>query len=61
MVKRKKRLGRGIKSLEKQIALHKDKRKKALAEGRLELVEYYSREIQARGRDVNKKKRLKNK
>lgn len=57
MVKRKKRLKKGIKSLEKQISIHKDKKEKALKEGKLERVGYYAKEIRAKEKDRDKKER----
>jgi hypothetical protein len=56
MVKRKKRLERGIKSLERQINLHLEKRKRAVEEGKIELAEYYSGEIERFQKDKAKKK-----
>ncbi len=58
MVKRRKRLKRGIASLEKQINLHKDKKDKAEEAGKEELVEYYTREIEAREETKREKERL---
>ncbi len=46
-MKRKKRLKKGIASLEKQIALHEEKKKLAGELGQEELVEYYDKEIKA--------------
>lgn len=60
MVKRKKRLERGIESLGKQIDLHKIKREKALEEDKIELAAYYTTEIEAKKRDLGKKKYLLN-
>ena len=45
MVKRKKRLERGVFSLEKQIRLHESKRQEAVETGKEELADYYTREI----------------
>lgn len=45
MVNRKKRLKKGIESLEKQLEIHKEKKKKAEKEGHIELVYYYEKEI----------------
>lgn len=56
MVKRKKRLERGIRSLEKQINLHLEKRKIAFKEGKIELAEYYGGEIRKFKRDKDKKR-----
>lgn len=45
-MKRKKRLKKGIESINKQIELHKEKREKAKQEGKIELVGYYNKEIE---------------
>lgn len=45
MVKRKRRLERAIASLKKQIGLHEEKREAALERGKLELADYYDREL----------------
>ncbi len=37
---------KGIESLSREIEIHKEKRKQALAEDKLELAEYYDSEIQ---------------
>lgn len=44
-MKRKKRLEKGIDSLEEQIELHKEKWEKSKEEGNIELEGYYQREI----------------
>lgn len=41
MAKRKKRLQKGIDSLEEQIKIHEEKRIKAIEEGKIELGDYY--------------------
>ena len=61
MTNRKKRLEKGIDSLEKQIILHLDKKEKANAEGKIELVSYYEREIAAKKRDMAKKQKQREK
>ena len=48
MVNRKKRLQKGIASLEKQIKLHEDKLKRAEKEDNIELAAYYKKEITAK-------------
>lgn len=58
MTNRKKRLKKGIESLQKQISLHKEKLKKAEEEGKLELVGYYKKEIEAKNKDKEKKEKL---
>jgi len=46
MAKRKKRLEKGIESLQKQIKEHENKREQPEEEGEIELVEYYDKEIE---------------
>lgn len=58
MVKRKKKLQKGIDSLREQIRLHEDKRKFAEEEGMEELVDYYSREIEAKKRTLREKENI---
>ena len=58
MVNRKKRLQKGIESLEKQIKLHEEKLKKAEEEDNIELASYYKKEIEAKKKDKDEKKRL---
>ena len=58
MVNRKKRLRKGIESLEKQIRLHDEKLKKAEEEDNLELVGYYKKEIAAKKKDKEEKQRI---
>jgi hypothetical protein len=55
---RKKKLKKGIDSIEKQIALHEEKLKKAEEKNKFELVGYYTKEILAKRHDVEEKKRL---
>ncbi|MEK6892843.1 MAG: hypothetical protein AABX07_01440 [Nanoarchaeota archaeon] len=55
MVKRKKRLQKGIDSLREQIKLHEDKLKSAEEEGMKELVDYYNRELEAKKRTLKEK------
>ena len=61
MTNRKKRLKKGIESLEEQVRIHEDKRQKAREEGKIELEEYYEKEIEAKKKDIEKKIRLFNK
>ncbi len=42
---RKKKLEKGISSLEEQIEIHEAKREEALKQGKNELAEYYNKEI----------------
>ena len=58
MPKRKKRLKKGILSLEKQLIIHEEKLKRAEAEDKIELVSYYKKEIMAKKKDLDKKQRL---
>ena len=58
MVNRKKRLKKGIESLEKQIEIHEEKLKKAQEEDNIELAEYYKKEINPKKRDKEEKERL---
>ncbi len=58
MVNRKKRLKKGIESLEKQIRLHEEKLKKAEEEDNIELAGYYKKEINAKKKDKEEKERL---
>lgn len=55
-MKRKKILKKRIESLAEQIALHEEKRRVAQEEGRLELADYYDREIQARKKTLEESK-----
>jgi len=55
MVKRKKRLQKGIESLGKQIELHKEKKRIAEENGNEELADYYNKEIEAKIRDKERK------
>jgi hypothetical protein len=58
MVNRKKRLKKGLESLEKQIRLHEDKLRKAEKELKFELVRYYKKEISAKKKDKEEKQRI---
>ena len=58
MPDRKKRLKKGIESLQKQISLHEEKLKLAEREGKLELVGYYEKELEAKRKDKEKKEKL---
>ncbi len=55
MVKRKKRLERGIESLKEQIEIHEQKREDAIAQGKLELADYYEKEIESKTETKKKK------
>ncbi|MEK6880943.1 MAG: hypothetical protein AABY22_15090 [Nanoarchaeota archaeon] len=56
MVKREKRLEKGIESLEEQKKIHMEKRKIAEELGEEELVRYYDKEIEKFEREKAKKK-----
>ena len=56
-MKRKKRLEKGIESIQEQIKLHKQKREQAEKEGRIELAEYYDKEIESLGETREKKEK----
>ncbi len=58
MTNRKKRLSKGVASLQEQIRLHEEKLKQAEKAGRLELVGYYIKELEAKKKDIEKKKKL---
>ena len=58
MVNRKKRLQKGIESLEKQIKLHEEKLRKAEEKDNIELAGYYKKEIMAKKNDKEEKERL---
>lgn len=58
MVNRKKRLKRGIESLNEQIIMHLEKKKKAEKDGKLELVNYYEKEILRKEQYKKKKEEL---
>lgn len=58
MANRKKRLQKGIESIEKQIRLHEDKLKRAEKEDNIELAEYYKKEISAKKKDKEEKQRI---
>lgn len=58
MVNRKKRLQKGIESIERQIELHEEKLKRAEEEDNIELVEYYKKEISAKKKDKEEKRRI---
>jgi len=58
MVKRKNRLKKGINSLDKQIILYEKKLEKAIEEGKIELADYYKKELKAKARDKEKKEKL---
>ena len=58
MANRKKRLQKGIESLDKQIMLHEEKLKRAEKEENIELAGYYRKEISAKKKDKEEKQRI---
>lgn len=58
MANRKKRLKKGIASLKKQIEIHEEKKRIAREEGKVELDEYYERELQILEKIKNSKIKL---
>ena len=59
MTKRRKRLEKGIESLERQIRLHLNKRDAAFEEGKKELAGYFEKEISAlEERRLDRKRKL---
>jgi hypothetical protein len=58
MTNRKKRLKKGIESLYEQIELHKEKKKNAEEAGNEELVEYYTKEIEAKEKTMKEKEAI---
>lgn len=58
MVKRKKRLEKGIESLEKQIKIHKNKKMLAEESDNDELIRYYEKEIEAKEKTKKEKEAL---
>ncbi len=58
MTNRKKRLKKGVESIEKQIEFHEQKLRKAEEENNFELAGYYKKEIFAKKQDMEEKKRL---
>lgn len=61
MAKRKKRLEKGIASLEKQIILHEEKKQRTLNEKKFELADYYDKEIAQKEKDKAKKQHQRDK
>ena len=58
MVNRKKRLQKGIDSLDKQIQLHEEKLEKAEEDNNIELANYYKKEIESKKKDKEEKERM---
>ena len=57
MANRKKRLKKGIESVEEQIELHKEKLRKAKEEGKIDLEGYYEKELKHLAEYKDRKKR----
>ena len=58
-MKREKRLEKGIESIEKQISLHEEKRLDAVEEDKIDLANYFEKEIEAlKKRKNNRKEKL---
>lgn len=58
MTNRKKRLEKGINSLQEQIEIHEEKKKVADEQGNIELVDYYEREIRAKEETKKRKQEI---
>ncbi|MBS3100103.1 hypothetical protein J4463_02710 [Candidatus Pacearchaeota archaeon] len=57
-MKRKKRLEKGIESLQKQLEIHEEKKKQAQEENLPELVDYYEKELKQKQEILRKKKEI---
>jgi hypothetical protein len=58
MTNRKKRLQKGVDSLQDQIAIHETKKKNAEEQGNIELVDYYEKEIKAKEETRKRKQEI---
>ena len=58
MTNRRKRLVKGIESLQEQIELHKEKKNKAEENGDEELMRYYEKEIAAKEKTKQEKQEI---
>ena len=58
MTSRKNRLEKGIESIKEQIEIHEEKIEKAKEEGKIELEEYYGKEIKKLGKEKEKKQKI---
>jgi len=52
-----KRVKKGIKSLEEQVEIHEEKLRQAIKDSRYDLVNYYTREIEHKKKDLQKKEK----
>lgn len=58
MTNRKKRLKKSIESINKQIKIHEEKRKKAVSSGKIELAGYYQKEIDSKKEDLERRRKI---
>jgi phage shock protein A len=58
MTNRKKRLEKGINSLQEQIDIHQEKKKTAEELGNTELADYYTKEIKAKEETKRRKEEI---
>lgn len=58
MVKREKRLKKGISSIEEQIKIHEEKMKEANADENLDLEGYYKKEIEGLKKAKDRKEKI---
>ena len=58
MTNRKKRLQKGVDSLQEQITIHEAKKENAKEQGNIELVDYYEKEIKAKEETERKNKKF---
>jgi len=58
MTNRKKRLEKGVTSLQEQIDIHKEKKENAKGSGNIELVDYYEKEIRAKEETKKRKQEI---
>ena len=58
MTNRKKRLQKGINSLQQQIEIHHEKRQHAEESGNEDLMRYYDKEIEAKQKTKEEKERM---
>ena len=58
MANRKKRLEKGIESLNEQIEVHEEKLRKAEEDGNIELSDYYKKEIESKRKYKEEKERI---
>lgn len=61
MTNRKKRMEKGIESIEEQIRFHEQKLEQARREGQIELADYYGHEIAGLKKTKDRKQKMLNK